>query len=628
MSKSRTRGLLPSTKEMFLDDCLAVVGGAYRAARGEVPELPGSTRFGGLFAFTKRESQQLTSLRDLIVRYVGQSSPPRPLCLAVFGPPGSGKSFAVKQICLEARMQPGMPEKLKLPVTVVNMTQVSDPTDLGRVFARIAGEQDEDTVPIVFVDEFDAPRGSAPYGWLAWFLAPMHDGEFLHEGAIIRLKRAVFVFAGGTAATMDDFANFRKLSAFQFAKGPDFVSRLRGFLDVQGPNAWPRERRRALLLRNELQERVSRDRRGKPTAKLALTPDRGMLEALLLVGRYRHGARSIAALIELSSLTADQKRFRWADLPEDHLLRLHIDRGALDAKRIGGSVALSGYQVASKLDRIANCWLAVAGALWREGATLSYGGSWGVGKDGTLMRSLADELVKKVVEPSRDERRRKRPAPWLESFLKDDTASIANANRAISRRSQERCGVRLVSQNYLNHRERLELNNDEWMIRMVERFRRRLAVTQASVAMFAIAGATKGHLGRVPGVAEEVMLALALKRPVYIAGGFGGAAVDVGGLLGLGRPSSGELPRSMRAQPQEPDILRVADKLRPAPLSKLPVTSHEIASFLKDHALGGPDWPKNGLNAEENRILFESKDGEKIARLVVKGLEEVFAEEA
>jgi hypothetical protein len=287
VSPTPKKTLLPGTKEIFLKEALGIVAGAYTAAPREFADLPGAKRFGALFTFTKDEIQQLTALRDLIVHHTGQPSPPHPLCLSVFGPPGSGKSFAVKQICVEAKKD--VPEKLKLPLTVVNMTQVCSSGDLGRIFARIAGEQDEDTVPIVFIDEFDAPRESAPYGWLAWFLAPMHDGEFLHEGAIIRLKRAVYVFAGGTADTLDNFSSRQSVPEFRFAKGPDFVSRLRGFLDVQGPNAWPRERRRALLLRNELQTRVSRNRRGNPSPDLGLTPDPEMLKALLLVGHERRG---------------------------------------------------------------------------------------------------------------------------------------------------------------------------------------------------------------------------------------------------------------------------------------------------------------------------------------------------
>jgi len=54
------------------------------------------------------------------------------------------------------------------------------------------------------------------------------------------------------------------------------------------------------------------------------------------------------------------------------------------------------------------------------------------------------------------------------------------------------------------------------------------------------------NIGRMPGVAEEVILTLAMRKPVYIAGGFGGAAADVGRLLGFGHPRTGEIPFSLR----------------------------------------------------------------------------------
>ena len=60
--------------------------------------------------------------------------------------------------------------------------------------------------------------GKAPYGWLAWFLAPMQDGKFLHNGDIIPLRRAVYFFAGGTAATTQQFSDFSQLSEFQRAR--------------------------------------------------------------------------------------------------------------------------------------------------------------------------------------------------------------------------------------------------------------------------------------------------------------------------------------------------------------------------------------------------------------------------
>lgn len=610
---------VPRKENSEFEDAVALAYITYTAQRQDI-KVPTAVKekFGQLFAFTQEEVNQLSAVRDLIVRYVGQRSPARPLCIAVFGPPGSGKSFSVKQI-RNMVAEKVKDTKLKIPLTLVNLTQVSDSIDLGRVIARIAGEQDEDTVPIVFFDEFDAPRNNAPYGWLQWFLAPMHDGEFLHEGAVIRLKRAVYVFAGGTADTMSEFSGTRLGPIFRAAKGPDFISRLRGYLDVQGPNAEPRALRRAVLLRNELQDRTTRG--GHKAIKL----DESLLKALLEVGRYRHGARSIAAIIELSDLRNDN--FGWNELPEDHLIGLHIDRGPLDSKLIGGSIAFSGYATSVEVDdALASCWLSVARELWREGATLSYAGSWGEGAGGELMKLLARVVQDLPVEPSRTQARRDKPSPWFVSFLKDNTseAKQSTINDTINPDERARCGLHLVTAEYLTDQERTELAQAPWSLRLVERFRRRLAVSESSVARFAIAGATEKHEGRVPGIAEELMLTLALQKPVYVAGGFGGAAMVVGSLLGLARFRTGEVPEPLKAQPKESELAAIREKLQPGPWTSLPITAAEIASFLKERAIGGPYWPDNGLSVEENRRLFESTEEAEVAKLVAQGLRHRF----
>jgi hypothetical protein len=610
---------LLSEETAALDDAVNLVIGTFKCPPAKPACLPNEKQFGELFTFTEQEIQQLETLRELVKNYVLQPSPPRPLCLSVFGPPGSGKSFAVEQICAEVT---NLVKTVKLPLIVVNMTQVASAGEVGRVLARVAGEQDQSTVPIVFVDEFDASRGSTPYGWLAWFLAPMHDGVFLHEGATIRLKRAVYVFAGGTASTMDEFASRQEMSEFKFAKGPDFVSRLRGFLDVLGPNAAPRESRRALLLRKEFAARISRNSQHRSTPCKPCEVDDRLIRALLRVGRYRHGARSISAVVELSGLEASQEKFGFGNLPPEHLLRLHVDRGPLDSKRIGGAVALSGYT--GEDTAVVDCFLHVARFLWSEGATLAFAGRWG--DDYSLVEVLADELRLRSMEPNPDDRKREKPEPWLKNYLYSSEGALANLNEAITEAERHRIGLEVVVQSYLTQAEQEEFKDDSVVAKIIERFRRRLAVSESSVARFAIAGATAQHEGRMPGIVEEVMITIALGGPVYISGGFGGAAADVGSLLGLAHPRTGEIPRSLR-QDNVPDATldSIAENLRPAPLTMLPVKPAEVVTFLKGHALGGPGWPKNGLDADENRALFESRKGTEIAGLVLTGLKRVFS---
>ena len=43
------------------------------------------------------------------------------------------------------------------------------------------------------------------YGWLRYFLAPMQDGKFLQGEMAHPIGKAIFVFAGGTSWTLDNF---------------------------------------------------------------------------------------------------------------------------------------------------------------------------------------------------------------------------------------------------------------------------------------------------------------------------------------------------------------------------------------------------------------------------------------
>ncbi len=592
-----------------LGEALQVVNCDYGASAARQPlRIRGVTRLGGLFLFTPHERLQIRTMCDLIGRYVGSANPPRPLSLAVFGPPGSGKSFAVGQILNNVEKR----SERKLSRTDVNLTQIPDANALGKVLAH-AGRSVNGTVPVFFFDEFDAAKNGAPFGWLSWFLAPMQDGEFVYDGEVIPLRRAVYVFAGGTATTLKQFSSFERVPEFQRAKGPDFISRLRGFLDIAGPNAEPRLLRRAVLFRAELTSRSRRMFGG------TFRPDRELMESLLQVGRYRHGARSIAAVVELSNIG---RRFGWDALPKDHLLSLHIDRGPLDAKLIGGTIAFSGYDESSKSD-VANLWREVAHKLWNEGATLSYAGRWAAGRRGWLMKFLQQELHKRPPEPSAVLRRRTNPDPWLESFLDNTKTERALVNEAISVDDRNQMGLRVTFAAFLTAEER---RLDRWLRSGLEHFRRRLAVTDSSVARFVVAGVRHGYYGRFPGVPEEIMLSLAQGKPIYIAGGFGGAAADVGSLLGLAHPHKGE-PTWLHAEPTANEHLlkSVADKLKPGPWTDLPVYANELAFFLRVHALGGPKWPKNGLTFDENRRLFASKDRDEVADLAVRGLRRRFA---
>lgn len=289
-------------------------------------------QFGGLLTADRQEVEGFRSIRNLIVDYY-HSSQTAPLPLAVFGPPGSGKSFGVKQVAKSALM--GQIEEKEF-----NLSQFKDPSELAGAFHQVRDIALRGKLPLVFWDEFDTALEGVALGWLQYFLAPMQDGAF-QEGQITHpLGRAIFVFAGGTKPTMAAFdlgpddADFRKV------KGPDFVSRLKGHVNILGPNPQETEPgaepvpdpfyilRRAILLRSLLLRHwpalfaKERDKDVLPLKNI----DPGVLKALLLVDKYKHGVRSMETIVSTSRL-AGKTKFERSALPPADQIHLHVDSG-------------------------------------------------------------------------------------------------------------------------------------------------------------------------------------------------------------------------------------------------------------------------------------------------------------
>jgi hypothetical protein len=285
-------------------------------ALGDVPV----GRFGDLVTVDRREIESYRNIRTLIAEYAATPQK-KPLSIAVFGAPGSGKSFGVTEVA-------GSLLPRELQVLEFNLSQVDGPAALRGALHQVRDAGLSGRLPLVFWDEFDTSLDGQPFGWLRHFLAPMQDGRFLEDQVVHPIGRAVFVFAGGTAARLRDFGGGVDPHVFRGAKGPDFVSRLRASIDVLGPNPQPGEShtdpyviiRRALLLRSLL-------RRHAPacfTPDGRLRIDRGVERALLETREFRHGARSMEAVV-LTSRLAGADAFERSALPAESVLDLHVD---------------------------------------------------------------------------------------------------------------------------------------------------------------------------------------------------------------------------------------------------------------------------------------------------------------
>ena len=307
--------------EKGIDICL-------RGLEAALPSAP-KCRYGHFLTADREEMERLNAIRNLILAYRENLGEKRPLSVAVFGPPGSGKSFAVKQLAAQLFAD-------KLSSYEFNLSQFESTDDLHQAFHQIRDGSVHGQIPFVFWDEFD----SLNLKWLKEFLAPMQDAIFTSKGTQFPFGRVIFVFAGGTASNLAGFdkggSDDPHATEFRAAKGPDFVSRLRGFIDIKGPNPAPGQRddlsyiiRRAIMLRSTVSRLYPH----------LIDPHSGLLSissnvarAFLLATDYIHGARSLEAIVSMSDLN-HAAYFGPSNLPSADLLRLHASADFLEHLR-------------------------------------------------------------------------------------------------------------------------------------------------------------------------------------------------------------------------------------------------------------------------------------------------------
>ncbi|HEX8691198.1 MAG TPA: AAA family ATPase [Longimicrobium sp.] len=278
---------------------------------------------GKLTLVDRDEIDSFSHVERLVLKYLRDNNWKRPLSIAVFGPPGSGKSFTVKQIMKNAL---GSEE---LEPLEFNLSQFQVLDDLSDAFHQV---QDRALAmkgaPLVFFDEFDTTFGGEPLGWLKYFLAPMQDGTFRGRHHIFRVPRAIFVFAGGICHTFHHFYGIqRERKEFRDAKGPDFVSRLRGHLDIPGINGEHGVSelltvRRAILLRVFLEDICPAII--DPHTKRA-NIDTGVVRAFLLTRKYEHGVRSMEAIVQMATVSLSRRKFQRSSVPAAPQLAMHVD---------------------------------------------------------------------------------------------------------------------------------------------------------------------------------------------------------------------------------------------------------------------------------------------------------------
>ena len=281
--------------------------------------------YGDFLTADREEIERINAIRRLIVSYLANTQDKKPLSIAVFGPPGSGKSFSIKQLATELGFD-------KKSIHTFNLSEFKkDSAELQVAFHQVRDATIQGNVPLIFWDEFD----SGNLDWLKEFLAPMQDAEFRAGSVIHPLGKAIFVFAGGVFSSFEEFEEETKEkekseNAYKGKKAPDFISRLRGYVNIKGPNPQASGEqnseyliRRAILLRSVLKRNCG-SLIGKKGQMSISAP---VVQAFLRIEKFKHGARSLESIITMSNLV-DASFFGEAALPPDHLLHLHVDAAA------------------------------------------------------------------------------------------------------------------------------------------------------------------------------------------------------------------------------------------------------------------------------------------------------------
>ncbi|MGA2258031.1 MAG: AAA family ATPase [Thermoguttaceae bacterium] len=277
-------------------------------------------RFGDLTIVDRREFEDYVEVQSLLMRYMANASDDKPLSLAVFGPPGNGKSYGITSLARLANADSAE------QILEVNIAQLSDIGDLVTALHRARdlgiGKQ---RPPLVLFDEFDASLRGRQFGWLEYFLSAMQDGKFKDASSTYSIGRAIFVFIGGVNHSFDMLHSRMRNREFIEAKGPDFVSRLRGHLDVLSISLQLDDKpcvivRRAVLLRTFL-EKHHPEIKGQTRFNIA----DNVVRAFLTVDDFRHGVRSMEALVRMCKVDPTENWLHAGSLPAEGQMHMHVD---------------------------------------------------------------------------------------------------------------------------------------------------------------------------------------------------------------------------------------------------------------------------------------------------------------
>lgn len=197
---------------------MADIGVVTEGGGKEIQLWRAMTEIDGYVCCVPRKKDVLCDLSRDIDRYINEKRKNHFCCMLV-APPGSGKTFLVKQLS----------RKLGLRYLPFNITLMTNRNDLIDCFDTIVTTQaqEKDQPVLVFVDEINARLGGDTV--YDAFLSPIEEGLYMRSNKAFLIEPCIWIFSGTGV-----MKNNKSEGSDKGAKASDFISRLTyGVIDIE-----------------------------------------------------------------------------------------------------------------------------------------------------------------------------------------------------------------------------------------------------------------------------------------------------------------------------------------------------------------------------------------------------------
>jgi len=196
----RTLPYDPSSTEAATEVALTPI--PHETAKDDLLPYVPTARFGKLVTADRREIDSFCKIAHKLKDYLSKKDFSEPFSIAVFGRPGSGKSFGVHEVIQSII---GEAEMKKNPPLKRNLSQFENDADIDSVFAEIKSmsQRDGKAPPVVYFDEFDATHNKEHLYWLDHLRKYLQSSQGSQDDE--KRGHGIYVFIGGTAETFEEF---------------------------------------------------------------------------------------------------------------------------------------------------------------------------------------------------------------------------------------------------------------------------------------------------------------------------------------------------------------------------------------------------------------------------------------